>query len=352
MVRSIIVGATVAVLSACGVHPHLEFSSTLHGDQASRKEECETVDKQSPHPLANVSDDELERRMLHDKAALGPVSLGSPDAGLLWNGVKMPEGERWTLVDPPRAWATPETIAYLVAAIDKVHEQFPKTRKLYIGDLSKQNGGRFGQHISHRSGRDVDLGFYYKERNVRWYTAATEENLDIPRTWALLRALVTETDVELILLDTSVQWILRGYARSKGEDPVWLRSLFVKSPPPEDRLLIQNRKGHKTHFHVRFYNPIAQETGQRIYPLAVKNKLFKARHFYVKGWAKRGDTLESFLKRYRTSLRSHQKANGARANRFRPGSSYKILRYGPVDPGEEPLVIPERMLPPAKSKGT
>lgn len=311
--------------------------------------ETETTAEVSTHPLAHLSDDELERRLLQDKAALGPVSLGQPDAGQLWNGVKMPEGERWTLVDPPRAWATPETIQYLTAAIDKVHEQFPDTRKIYIGDISREKGGRFGQHISHRSGRDVDLGFYYKERNVRWYTTGTEENLDIPRMWALIRALVTETDVELILLDRSLHWILRSYARSVGEDRAWIRSLFVKSAPPEERLLIQHRDGHKTHFHIRFNSPIAQETGQRIYPLAVKNKLFKARHFYVRGWAKRDDTLESFLKRYRTSLPSLQKANGARAHRFRPGSSYKILRFGPVDPGEEPLFIPPRLVPPIKS---
>jgi murein endopeptidase len=301
----------------------------------------------SEHPLSHLSDAELEGLLVEDRAALGPVSLGQPDAGQLWNAVKMPEGERWHLVDPPRAWATPETIGYLTAAIDKVHEQFPKTQKIYIGDLSREGGGRFGQHISHRTGRDVDLGFYYKKRFTRWYTAGTEENLDLPRTWALLKALVTETDVELILLDRDLQWLLRSHARQIGEDRAWIRSLFVKRPPPVESPLVQNQKGHKTHFHVRFYNPIAQETGRRIYPLAVKHKLFKARHFYVSGWAKRGETFEGFLRRYRTSRASFQKANGAR--RFRPGSSFKILRYGPVDPGEGPLIIPPRMLPPAKA---
>lgn len=350
-------------LAGCGVHSanpprpstvevtEKEEAKAVGGERNESSQKAQHIPR-PPHPLAHVSNAELERRMLHEKAALGPVSLGSPDAGQLWNGVKIPEGERWTLVDPPRAWATPETIEYLTAAIDKVHEQFPKTRKIYIGDISREKGGRFGQHISHRSGRDVDMGFYYKERNVRWYTEANEENLDIPRTWALIRALVTETDVELILLDRSVQWILRSYARTQGEDRAWLRSLHVKSPPPEERLLIQHAKGHKSHFHVRFYNPIAQKTGERIYPLAVKNKLFKARHFHVKGWAKRGDTLETFLKRYRVSQASFQKANGARALRFRSGSSYKVLRYGPVDPGEAPLVIPPRMVPPTNSPGT
>lgn len=296
------------------------------------------------HPLALLGDEELERRLLHDRPSLGPVSLGQPDAGLLWNGVKMPEGERWTLVDPERAWATPETVQFVIAAIDKVHEQFPGTRKLFVGDLSRKEGGRFGAHISHRSGREVDLGFYYKKRGAGWYTEATEESLDVPRTWALIRALVTETDLELILVDRSTHWPLRSYARSIGEDAAWVRSLFVKSPPPEARLLIQHDDRHKRHLHVRFYNPIAQQTGYRIYPLAVKNELFKARQYHVSGWAKRGDTFEGFLERHGMTPTSFRSANGVR--RFRPGSSFKILRYGPVDPGEGPVVVPPRRLPP------
>lgn len=298
------------------------------------------------HPLAAVSDAELERMFLENKAALGPVSLGQPDGGQLWNGVKMTDSERWRLVDPPRAWATPETIGYLEAAIAKVHEQFPKTRKLYIGDISREQGGRFGQHLSHQSGRDVDLGFYCKERFVRWYTEGTEENLDLPRTWALVRAFVTETDVELILLDRELQWLLRSYARQIGEDRAWLRSLFVKRSPPHESPLIQHAPGHKSHIHVRFYNPVAQETGWRVYPIAVKQGLFKAHHHYVRAWSKRGESRDHFIKRIRTSLASLQKANGARALRFRSGSFYKILRYGPVDPGEGPVVVPPRMLPP------
>jgi hypothetical protein len=125
-----------------------------------------------------------------------------------------------------------------------------------------------------------------------------------------------------------------------------VRSLFVRGPPPDKRLLIQHRDGHKTHLHVRFYNPVAQVTGHRVYPLAVKNKLFKERHYYVRGWAKKGDTLEAFLARYRISHATFKKANGRAARRFRPGRHYKILRYGPVDPGDGPPRILPRLLPP------
>lgn len=333
-------GATLAEVDAAG-EPKETGSTATTG---------ETVSAAARHPLGEVDDAELERRLLEDRPSLGPVSLGQPDAGLLWNGVKMPEGERWTLVDPERAWATPETIQYLVAAIDKVHEQFPGTKKLFIGDLSREEGGRFGEHVSHRSGRDVDLSFYYKERTAGWYTEATEENLDLPRTWALIRALVTETDLELVLLDRASHWPLRSYARSIGEDPRWVRSLFVKGPPPEGRLLVQHDDRHKCHLHVRFYNPIAQQTGARVYPLAVKNGLFEARQYHVSAWAKRDDSFESFLARYRLTPTSFRAANGAR--RFRAGSSYKILRFGPVDPGEGPVVVPPRMLPPRPAAGS
>ena len=104
--------------------------------------------------------------------------------------------------------------------------------------------------------------------------------------------------------------------------------------------------------HVRFYNPVAQQTGYRVYPLAIKNKLFKERRSYVRGWAKKTDSREAFLERYGISLSTFQEANGRRGRTFRPGRHYKVLRFGPVDPGEGPPKILPRMLPPAKSESS
>ena len=39
-----------------------------------------------------------------DPAVLGPLSIGTPDAGLLLNPMPFPEGPFWTVRDPREAW--------------------------------------------------------------------------------------------------------------------------------------------------------------------------------------------------------------------------------------------------------
>src|SRR5260221_874220 len=71
-------------------------------------------------------------------------------------------------------------------------------------------------------------------------------------------------------MDRSVQRLVRDYAVSHGEDRTWVDQLFDGggSLPP----LIRHAKGHATHIHVRFYNPLAQETGRRTYELLLDRK--------------------------------------------------------------------------------
>jgi len=77
-------------------------------------------------------------------------------------------------------WGTQETVDFLIAAANKVNEQFPGTPKMYIGDISSQGGGRLNRHVSHQSGRDVDVSYFMKEgssgsarqTNPRWICLA------------------------------------------------------------------------------------------------------------------------------------------------------------------------------------
>src|SRR3990172_2539104 len=97
-----------------------------------------------------------------DPRALGPLSIGTPDAGLLLNPVLFPEGSYWTLREPDDAWATDETIDFIMNAIEAVEARYPRSPPLVIGDLSHPRGGRIDRHRSHQAGRDADLGFYYR----------------------------------------------------------------------------------------------------------------------------------------------------------------------------------------------
>ena len=72
--------------------------------------------------LLDPADDALGLRLIaeRDPRLLGPLSIGTPDSGLLLNPIPFPEGAFWKLREPEDSWATDETIAFLVNAIEAV----------------------------------------------------------------------------------------------------------------------------------------------------------------------------------------------------------------------------------------
>ncbi|HEX4337945.1 MAG TPA: penicillin-insensitive murein endopeptidase [Polyangiaceae bacterium] len=303
-----------------------------------------------PHPLADVSDAELERRLVTKPASLGSMSIGKPNAGLLFNAEQMPAGDAWTVVVGGEAYGTEETITDLETAIHAVTAQFPDSPKLAIGDISARSGGYLSPHLSHQAGRDADVGYYYLD-GASWYRRATAQNLDTTRTWALVRALVAHTDVEMILIDHSVQALLRTEAERLGEDPEWLDGLFKGKGalPP----MIRHAPGHATHLHVRFFCPIAQETGRRAYSALLRHELIHVGPSYAVHVAKKGETLVALAKRYKTTVLAIRRANGLKSNVIQAKKSYRIPERGKAPPSlsRGPVAIPPRRLPPPVGPG-
>jgi murein endopeptidase len=275
-----------------------------------------------------------------DPEALGPLSIGTPDAGLLVNPMPFPGGPFWTVRDPGESWGTDETIDFIVTAIEAVEARYPGSPRLVVGDLSRPDGGRLNRHRSHQAGRDADIGFYYRRGEVDTFLAARKKDLDLPRTWALVRALVTETDVERVFVDRSLISILWAHAVEEGENREWLNDIFGRT---SEKGIIQHERRHKDHMHVRFFNPRAQERGRIVYPVLVETGV--APPPMVKHRVRRGETLGSLAGRYGTSVSAIKAANGLRSTRLRAGWSYTIpIRRMPPDGGQ--IVVPPRRLPP------
>jgi LysM repeat protein len=188
------------------------------------------------------------------------------------------------------------------------------------------------------------VGFYYKGGQARWFGPGTSANLDLPRNWALVRALVTCTDVETILLDTRIQQLLYKYALSISEDKAWLDRVFQFSRGSRDAL-IRHVAGHRTHYHVRLYSPLAQELGRKVFPHLVETKIIQPPVFTVRYVVQRGQTLGYLAARYGTSVRTIMQANGMTTTQLRAGRAYRIPVRAAVPP-IEPLVVPLRRLPP------
>jgi murein endopeptidase len=300
------------------------------------------------HPLLGKGNDEIEHMVQSDLASLGSMSFGSATRGGLLNAVYLPEDTRWIPVDRMHAWGTAETIEYLLTAIDAVHAEFANSHPLFIGDLSRQRGGYLQPHLSHQSGKDVDVSYYYT-RDPKWYTRATAANLDRQRTWAMIRALISRTDVQFIFIDRRVQRLLRSYAEAVGEDRGWLESIF--DGIPGEPAIIRHEPGHDTHFHVRFYNPIAEETARRCYTALVQHKKLLPMRYNITHKARRGDTLSGIAKKYGTTVAALMRANGLKKSVIKADKAYVIPRNGPAAPAS-PLEVPPRRIPPQARPAT
>ncbi|MGE0455033.1 MAG: penicillin-insensitive murein endopeptidase [Vicinamibacteria bacterium] len=277
--------------------------------------------------------------------AASPVSLsiGTPDAGLLVNPVAMTEGPLWTLRDARETWGTAETIAYLRQAIEGVHRQFPATPRLVIGDISRADGGRLNRHASHQSGRDADVGYFYKAGAQTDFRAADARSLDVARTWALVRGLVTGTDVERIFIDRSLQRLLFAHALEQGEDRDWLDDIFGRRTAGKGAI-IQHERRHRDHMHVRFYNPLAQDCGRLAYRELVASGLVPPPNVWHR--VRRGETLSGLARRYGVSASAIRSANGLRGSFLRAGRRYAIpVRRVPAETAA--VRVPPRRLPPA-----
>lgn len=300
--------------------------------------------RETPSALLSLTDEELARRVEIDVTSLGSLSIGSPSGGLLLNPVAMPTGPHWEISPTAEIWGTEETVAAVESAISKVHELCADAPPILVGDISDADGGRLKRHASHQGGRDVDLGFYFKSGFQPQLVAGTAANLDLAKNWALVRALVTETDVEAIFLDTRIQRLLYKYALSISEDKAWLDRVFRFSRGYKDAI-ISHERGHRNHYHVRFYNPVAQELGRRAHPILVQYGILPPPVYTVRHVVRPGQTMGHLAARYGTSVRAIKQANGLASTMLRAGRAYRIPVKTAAPPSSQPVVVPARLLP-------
>jgi len=341
--------ASVTALGSDGGAPGEDEST--HGEalddsgETSEPSATETLSVH-PHPLDAWSDAQIAHAVAHDLRSLGPMSLGSPNAGGLLNGVQASENQFYKPVSPSGAWGTQETLDALAVALGRVHEQFPDTAPLALGDISGRNGGPSHPHVSHQSGRDVDIAYFYND-GAGWYARGSAKNLDLPRTWAFVRALIAETDVDLLLIDRSIQVLLEEYAKQHGEDPGWLSGVF-RGVPGKLRPLIRHAPGHATHIHIRFFNPIAQETARRCHAFLLQAKLTSAPQSFITHKVKKNETLGMISRKYGVPVPRLRAVNGLKSSLIREKSALRIpvASRGPAGPGPR-LRVPTRRVPPA-----
>jgi penicillin-insensitive murein DD-endopeptidase len=136
--------------------------------------------------------------------------------------------------------------------------------KLVVADLSGKGGGeRIAFHRSHQTGRDVDLLYYMRDANgqpfepdaMHAFDARARArdgsglSVDIPRTWALVKELLTapEAAVQWIFMYQPIALRLIEYAAKIGEPEVLIERARKACRQPGDSAR------HDDHMHVRVY---------------------------------------------------------------------------------------------------
>ena len=186
-------------------------------------------------------------------------SIGQPWAGRLMNGDALPRGEGYRIRRPKRAYGATHVVGHLRRVIAEVRAFYPELHTLAIGDLSAQGGGKIGDHHSHQSGLDVDIGFYFHvvPEGYPDRFALANADLDLQANWALVTAFARtaplDSGVQFIFLDYEVQKRLYDFARKRGTPEDDLAAIF-QYPRGKDALvgIVRHWPHHADHLHVRF----------------------------------------------------------------------------------------------------
>jgi murein endopeptidase len=185
-------------------------------------------------------------------------SLGRPDAGALEQGIQLPTSPDYQIRCAAHSFGTSATIGELMHTMALMRNRGYEG-ELVVGDLSREDGGQYGPHRSHQSGRDVDL--WLPVRGGRYRRGCDHcgtdmcrpepEEVDWPATWRLIQALAGRDAVQDIFLDWSLHPALRDAAAELGT-PVAEIDRQIQYPRRGHPTLVKHSDGHVHHLHVRF----------------------------------------------------------------------------------------------------
>lgn len=207
--------------------------------------------------------------------------MGTFTQGVLRHGARLAEHGEGYLIPPLWAargtsYGTDELVDAITRAAQRVRREYPGSL-LSIGNLSQRRGGDSVLHRSHENGRDADLIYYsvddrgrpappadsmprYISDDLRARAPLPQDHgvvygpfsprwFDVPRNWALVRALLEEPRIEIqyLFVNERLKRRLLAYAAELGEDPSLLERAEALLHQPGDSL------PHDDHLHVRVF---------------------------------------------------------------------------------------------------
>jgi murein endopeptidase len=179
-----------------------------------------------------------------------------------YSGIEMIQGYGYTFIHAGRQtnWGTKPLVDGLRKIAAYMRGGGRADTDLAIGDISSANGGRLGGHASHRTGRDVDIGFYMIDAagkpaaaqgfvrftggrdGLTGYAGGQPVRFDAQRNWFLVQAILANDDPAFkptnIFIDNHLKNAILAAA---GTSPERERAASLMSYWP----------GHDNHLHLR-----------------------------------------------------------------------------------------------------
>ena len=207
-------------------------------------------------------------RVLPGTGGAGPSivlgqSIGATNGGHLRNPSRLKAGAGYFIRRPERSYGADFTIKHVRTAVAHVRKRHAKTHRLAVGDISAKRGGKISMHASHQSGRDIDLGFYFKKKPKGYpqsFADVTASNLDFDASWTLLMSFVETAGkpggAEKIFISYPTQKVLYKQARKRRVSKEKLAEILqYPNGRASKRALVRHEPGHNEHMHVRFACP-------------------------------------------------------------------------------------------------
>lgn len=197
--------------------------------------------------------------------APGSVSLGDTSTGRLAHAVHLDESEALAILPKQKIrgyrWGTSELVGALSHAAGELHRQ--TGTQLWVGHLSRRNGGDLPYSVSHNAGRDADIAFCYQDAEGNpvepddligvmgdGHTVRRGLYFDVGRTWRVIKALITYegAQIQYLFMSRALEGKLLLHAKARGE-PTAIRARA-------ETLIHQPGRGaarHHDHIHLRLY---------------------------------------------------------------------------------------------------
>ncbi|MBL9104832.1 MAG: penicillin-insensitive murein endopeptidase [Myxococcales bacterium] len=225
------------------------------GDQLRGNEQLCFLVESEPFAARTPNPDDLPIFIVPE----GAESVGKVTGGALRNAVQLLPNPLCQLRCSMHAFATNHTIKVLLGGISDFRAQGYKG-DIMIGDLSRKEGGQYGPHKSHQSGRDADIWLLVKggEYKLGCNNCSTKKcrpdppEVDWAAQWRFIKALDATGQVQEIFLSDWLQPELHKAAKAQGATPEELKRMIQYPKKPGWPALVMHSDGHIHHIHVRF----------------------------------------------------------------------------------------------------